>query len=41
MEGVSKHKILELASCQYVEKAEDVVLAGPIGTGNYAKSFLM
>jgi DNA replication protein DnaC len=33
MEGVSKHKILELASCQYVEKAEDVVLAGPIGTG--------
>jgi DNA replication protein DnaC len=28
MEGVSKHKILELASCQYVEKAEDVVLAG-------------
>jgi DNA replication protein DnaC len=33
MEGVSKHKILELASCQYIEKTEDVVIAGPIGTG--------
>lgn len=33
MEGVSKHKILELASCQYIEKAEDLVIAGPIGTG--------
>jgi DNA replication protein DnaC len=33
MEGISKHRILELASCQYIEKAEDLVIAGPIGTG--------
>jgi DNA replication protein DnaC len=33
MEGVSKHRILELATCEYIEKAEDVVIAGPIGTG--------
>jgi DNA replication protein DnaC len=31
--GVSKPRILELASCEYLAKAEDVVLAGPIGTG--------
>jgi DNA replication protein DnaC len=31
--GVSKQKILELATCEYVTKAQDVVLAGPIGTG--------
>lgn len=33
MGGVSKKQILELASCAYIEKAEDVVIAGPIGTG--------
>lgn len=33
MEGVSKRMILELASCSFIEKAEDVVIAGPIGTG--------
>lgn len=33
MQGVSKPKILELASCQYIKEKEDVVLAGPIGTG--------
>jgi DNA replication protein DnaC len=33
MEGVSKKTILELASCAFIEKAEDVVIAGPIGTG--------
>ena len=33
MEGVSKKTILELASCAFIDKAEDVVIAGPIGTG--------
>lgn len=33
MEGVSRAKIGELASCGFIEKAEDVVIAGPIGTG--------
>ena len=31
--GVSKHKVLELASCQFIEQAEDTIIAGPIGTG--------
>ena len=31
--GVSRPKALELASCEFVEKAEDVVIAGPVGTG--------
>ena len=33
LSGVSRPKILELASCEYLKQAEDVVLAGPIGTG--------
>lgn len=34
MQGISKQKILvELATCEYVTKARDVILAGPIGTG--------
>lgn len=33
LRGVSRPKILELSSCDYVDKGEDVVLAGPIGTG--------
>ena len=33
LQGVSRPKLLELASCQYLNKAEDVILAGPIGTG--------
>lgn len=33
MQGVSRPKVLELASGQFIEKAEDVVIAGPIGTG--------
>jgi len=33
LEGVSRQKILELASCEYIQKAEDVIIAGPIGTG--------
>ena len=33
LSGVSRPKILELASCEYVKRAEAVVFAGPIGTG--------
>ncbi len=33
LEGVSRPKIMELASCAYITRGEDVVLAGPIGTG--------
>jgi DNA replication protein DnaC len=33
LDGISKQKIQELASCQYLASGEDVVLAGPIGTG--------
>ena len=31
--GVSRPKLMELASCRFVDAAEDVVIAGPIGTG--------
>jgi len=31
LQGVSRSKILELARCQFIESAEDVVIAGPIG----------
>jgi DNA replication protein DnaC len=41
LQGVSKHKIVELASCGFIEKAEDLIIAGPIGTGNYVKRSLM
>jgi len=33
LQGISRPKLLELASCEYLDKAEDVILAGPIGTG--------
>ncbi len=33
LSGISRPKILELASCRFVEAAEDIVIAGPIGTG--------
>jgi DNA replication protein DnaC len=33
LKGVSRPKILELSSCQYIGQAEQVILAGPIGTG--------
>jgi DNA replication protein DnaC len=33
LKAVSRPKILELSSCQYIGQAEDVILAGPIGTG--------
>lgn len=31
--GIGRPKILELTSCGFVEKSEDIVIAGPIGTG--------
>jgi len=31
--GVSRPKVLELASGEYIKRAEDVILAGPVGTG--------
>jgi len=33
LQGVSRPKIQELASCEYLERGGDVVIAGPIGTG--------
>ena len=33
LQGISRPKLLELASGQFIEAAEDVVIAGPIGTG--------
>ena len=33
LEGISRPKILELTSCEYIKQAEDVILAGPVGTG--------
>jgi DNA replication protein DnaC len=30
---VSRPKLLELAACGYLGRAEDIILAGPIGTG--------
>jgi DNA replication protein DnaC len=33
LSGISRPKILELASCEYLQRAEAVVFAGPIGTG--------
>lgn len=33
LSGISRPKLLELSSCEYLRQAEDVVLAGPIGTG--------
>lgn len=33
LQGVSRTRLLELASCAYLGRAEDVILAGPIGTG--------
>ena len=33
LQGISKPKLLELATCGYIEKADDLALVGPIGTG--------
>jgi DNA replication protein DnaC len=33
LQGVSRPKVLELASCDYLRKGEDVIVVGPVGTG--------
>src|SRR5262249_5790135 len=33
LQGVSRPKVLELASCDYLKQGEDVVVVGPVGTG--------
>lgn len=33
LQGVSRPKLLELASCAYIQRAEDLILLGPVGTG--------
>lgn len=33
LKGVSRQKIAELSSCEYIKEGQDVVIAGPIGTG--------
>jgi DNA replication protein DnaC len=33
LQGISRPKVLELASGEYIRRGEDVVIAGPIGTG--------
>jgi len=33
LKGVSQQKIIELSSCEYIDRKEDIVIAGPIGTG--------
>lgn len=32
-DGLSQQQVLELARCEWVDKAENVILVGPIGTG--------
>ncbi len=33
LQGVSRPMLNELATCQYLEQGDDIVIAGPIGTG--------
>lgn len=33
LSGISKQKVMELGSCDYIGRGDDVVIAGPIGTG--------
>jgi len=33
LQGINRPRIHELASCRFVEESQDVVIAGPIGTG--------
>ncbi len=33
LQGVERPQLAQLATCEYLERAEDVVIAGPIGTG--------
>src|SRR5215203_4716631 len=33
LKGVSRQKIMELATCEFLEGAADVIIADPVGTG--------
>lgn len=33
LHGISRPRIMELSRCEYLDKKEDVIIAGPIGTG--------
>jgi DNA replication protein DnaC len=33
MEGISRQKIGQLTTCDFIEKAEDLIIARPMGTG--------
>lgn len=33
LQGVTRQKVNELASCEFIDKSQDIILAGPIGTG--------
>lgn len=33
LQGVSRQKLMELSTCEYMKSGEDVVIIGPIGTG--------
>ena len=33
LKGVSRQKIMELATCEFLEASADVIIAGPVGTG--------
>src|SRR5918994_4223116 len=33
LEGISKQKIMELATCEFLTQAQDCIIAGPVGTG--------
>lgn len=33
LQGVSRPKVMELASCAYIQQAEDLIPVGPVGTG--------
>ncbi|NLD96013.1 MAG: hypothetical protein GX635_02745, partial [Synergistaceae bacterium] len=38
---LDRNFILELASCNYVPHARNIVIVGPTGCGNYAKPEIM
>lgn len=33
MKGIAKPTVTQLASCEYIDRGDDIVIAGPIGTG--------
>jgi DNA replication protein DnaC len=33
LKGVSRQKVMKLATCEFLEDAADVIIAGPVGTG--------